>query len=388
MAQTQPRLIAHRGASHAAPENTLAAMRLAWKEGADGIEGDFQLTSDGEIVCIHDTDTLRLTGTRLVIKDTTWDALARLDVGKWKSPAFTGERMPRFAEMLDLLPPGKFFFVEVKSGPNTIAAIKTVLDSRKGKFDPAKVVIISFTPEVVKEARRLLPEHEAHLVSSMAEYGQPGYEDSLVRMISNCGANGLQFSYRTTITPEWMQRMKTRALKLTSWTINDPSHAADIISKGIHFITTDRPGPLRDELIRRGALLSNYAVWSNSHMTSAINHDPLADDDADGLQNFAELALGIEPMISDSGQALHARCEGVGDEKSFTVSYLRLMEQDPHYQYQLEYSSDLKNWHLSTTATEFTDTHAPDSYERVTVTEPIVRNADALFARVRVIYIP
>ena len=60
-----PLLIAHRGASHEAPENTLAAFRLAWEQGADGIEGDFYLSKDGRIVCIHDKDTKRTAGKNL-----------------------------------------------------------------------------------------------------------------------------------------------------------------------------------------------------------------------------------------------------------------------------------------------------------------------------------
>ena len=64
-------LIAHRGASHDAPENTLAAFRLAWEQGADGIEGDFRLSRDGEIICLHDATTRRTAGIDLVVADAT-----------------------------------------------------------------------------------------------------------------------------------------------------------------------------------------------------------------------------------------------------------------------------------------------------------------------------
>ena len=64
----EPFLVAHRGASHDAPENTLPAFELAWKQGADAIEGDFHLTKDGKIVCLHDYDTKRVSGTKLVAK--------------------------------------------------------------------------------------------------------------------------------------------------------------------------------------------------------------------------------------------------------------------------------------------------------------------------------
>ena len=63
-------ITANRGASHDAPENTLAAFKLAWKQQADAIEGDFRLTADGKIVCIHDADTRRTCGVNLVVADT------------------------------------------------------------------------------------------------------------------------------------------------------------------------------------------------------------------------------------------------------------------------------------------------------------------------------
>ncbi len=83
-------IVGHRGASHAAPENTLAAFDLAWQEGADGAEGDFRLTRDGRIVCIHDEDTERTAGKKLVVATTTLAELQQLDVGSWKDPRYAG----------------------------------------------------------------------------------------------------------------------------------------------------------------------------------------------------------------------------------------------------------------------------------------------------------
>ena len=87
-------IIAHRGASHEAPENTLAAFRLAWEEQADGIEGDFYLTSDGQIVCIHDKTTKRVAPKQpeLTVAKSTLKQLRSLDVGSWKNPRYAAER--------------------------------------------------------------------------------------------------------------------------------------------------------------------------------------------------------------------------------------------------------------------------------------------------------
>src|SRR6056300_610029 len=80
----KPLIVAHRGASYDAPENTLPAFELAWKQGADAVEGDFLLTGDGKIVCFHDKDTKRLTGQKMDISKTSFADLQKLDVGKWK----------------------------------------------------------------------------------------------------------------------------------------------------------------------------------------------------------------------------------------------------------------------------------------------------------------
>src|SRR5687768_17865894 len=92
-------IVAHRGASYDAPENTLAAFKLAWEEGADGIEGDFYLSVEGQVACIHATDTKRVAGKELVVSETSWKELSKLDVVSWKSSAYAGERMPLLTEV-------------------------------------------------------------------------------------------------------------------------------------------------------------------------------------------------------------------------------------------------------------------------------------------------
>lgn len=87
----EPVIVAHRGASHDAPENTLPAFELAWEQGADAIEGDFHLTRDGHIICLHDKDTKRTAGVKLVVKNSPLAELRKLDVGEWKDPRFKTE---------------------------------------------------------------------------------------------------------------------------------------------------------------------------------------------------------------------------------------------------------------------------------------------------------
>ena len=90
----RPLIIAHRGASNLAPENTLASFRLAKELGADGVECDVQLTKDHKLVIAHDFFTDAHTGVKGDIYDMTFDELRQLDFGKWKSPEYEGEKIP------------------------------------------------------------------------------------------------------------------------------------------------------------------------------------------------------------------------------------------------------------------------------------------------------
>src|SRR5512133_60470 len=124
---TEPLLIAHRGASREAPENTLAAFDLAWQQGADGIEADFRLTADGRIVCLHDATTGRTANLDLVVADSSFAELQQLDVGSWKGTRWQGERIPTLEEVLARLPLGKRLFIELKSGPEMLAPLRRIL---------------------------------------------------------------------------------------------------------------------------------------------------------------------------------------------------------------------------------------------------------------------
>src|SRR5690242_8830167 len=93
-------LVGHRGASHDAPENTVASFREAWRQGADAAELDVHLTKDGRLVVIHDGDAKRTTGSPLKVREATLAELRRLDAGAWKGARYAGEKLPTLAEML------------------------------------------------------------------------------------------------------------------------------------------------------------------------------------------------------------------------------------------------------------------------------------------------
>jgi glycerophosphoryl diester phosphodiesterase len=118
-------IVAHRGASAAAPENTVAAFRAAWKEGAHAIESDWRLSVDGQVVCMHDATVNRTTNGKGAVDKLSFAELRALDAGQWKGSAWQGERIPTLGEMLALVPRGKRTFIEVKSGPDLVPQVRS-----------------------------------------------------------------------------------------------------------------------------------------------------------------------------------------------------------------------------------------------------------------------
>ena len=157
-------IVAHRGASKRAPGNTLPAFELAWKQGADAIEGDFRLTKDGHVVCIHDETIKRTAGADLNVAQSTLSELRKLDVGAWFDPAFKGTRISTLAEILATVPVGGKIFIEIKSGAEIIPALLTEIKSSGLEDD--QIMLICFKQEVLRELKAVAPQYQtAWLVS-------------------------------------------------------------------------------------------------------------------------------------------------------------------------------------------------------------------------------
>ena len=135
-------ITAHRGASHDAPQNTLPAFKLAWEKKADFIEGDFYLTADKRVVCFHDKTTGKIADKNLNVEKSNWADLGKLDVGLKKNKKWQGTAIPLLSDVLKLLPDGKGFFIEIKSGTAIVPFIKKILE--ESKVSTERIHIISF----------------------------------------------------------------------------------------------------------------------------------------------------------------------------------------------------------------------------------------------------
>jgi glycerophosphoryl diester phosphodiesterase len=245
-------VIAHRGASYDAPENTLAAFRLAWQQGADGIECDFYLTSDGEIVCLHDPDTGRTGDRKLSVGQSTLEQLRTVDVGASKGDKFRGERIPTLAEVLALVPVGKKrIFIEVKCGPQILPALRR--DLQQSHLATEQIAIISFHTSVIEAVRKQLPEIRAYLLYRLPPANQtrsPRFDPTAVlEMLRATDASGLDLgAERGRVTKDEVAQLRSAGYEFHCWTVDDGVLALEYQALGVDSITTNRPALMRKYL--------------------------------------------------------------------------------------------------------------------------------------------
>lgn len=246
----RPQIVAHRGASHDAPENTLAAFKLGWEQGADAIEGDFHLTKDRRIVCIHDGDTQRVAVKKRVVTESTLAELRELDVGSWKDRRWAGERIPTIGEVLATVPNGKQAFLELKSGRRIVPFLKQALDASGLK--PEQIVLLAFDEATVVEARRAIPSVKVcWLVGYSKDQVTGAWTPPLARVLDTLkriGADGVNSDAHEILDGAFVKDLRAANFAFHVWTVDDPSVAERFRRLGVDSITTNRPGWLREQL--------------------------------------------------------------------------------------------------------------------------------------------
>ncbi len=244
-------IVAHRGASQIAPENTLAAFKLAWQLGADAIEGDFYLTRDGQIVTIHDDNTQRTAGVKHKVAECTLAELKQLDFGSWKSPTYAGERIPTMAEVLSVVPDGKRIFLEIKCGPEIIPALKEAL--AHSKLAPSQTIVISFQQNVIRAVKKEIPAIKAYWLTSYKQDKTTGKwspaRADVLATLRRTGADGLDTqANREVVDREFVQAIRHAGLELHVWTIDTPEDARHFQQLGVDSITTNHPRTIREAI--------------------------------------------------------------------------------------------------------------------------------------------
>jgi len=234
----QVKIIAHRGASYMAPENTIASAKLAWKYKADAVECDIWLSKDSMIICSHDASTKRTTGQDLKISETNSDILRTLDAGSYKEEKYRGEKLPFLYEMIRTVPKGKELVIEIKCGTEVLPLLKnTVNKYGKGRI----ITFICFDLNTIKETKKIFPASSCYWLCSSAEQLKTG-----LSAVSDSGIEGISLHY-SIINEDIIYQAKARNLEVYSWTVDDPEEARRLTALGVKGITTNRPGLLREQ---------------------------------------------------------------------------------------------------------------------------------------------
>lgn len=232
-------IIAHRGSSYTAPENTVASAMLAWEHNSDAVECDIHLSGDGRIVVSHDANTKRASGENLIIKNTVSSDLRKLDVGSFKNEKYRGEKIPWLEEIIATVPASKELVIEIKCGPEVLPELKKVIGSSP---KDRKFVFIAFDFNTISLTKEAFPGNACYWLCSNQELLQRN-----IGLAKDKKLDGFSLSYNI-ITESVAQQIRKLNLELFTWTVDDPDEARRLIALGVKGITTNRPDFIREEV--------------------------------------------------------------------------------------------------------------------------------------------
>ncbi|MFH1446764.1 MAG: glycerophosphodiester phosphodiesterase [Chloroflexota bacterium] len=236
-----PLIIAHRGASAKAPENTLAAFELAFEMGADGIELDVMLSKDGKLVVIHDDTVDRTTNGSGRVSDFSLSTLQGLDAGSVFSTAFRGEQLPSLAEVFERFGGKMLINVELKNYATPFDDLTDRVVNLVQKYKLLNSVLLSsFNPINLRRARRRLPEVRLGLLTLI------GKAEILSR-----GAFGRIFPYDalhpyySDVSESLVNKIHSLGRQVNVWTVDEPEELIRLYQLGADGIITNDPQAAR-----------------------------------------------------------------------------------------------------------------------------------------------
>ncbi|SHL13476.1 glycerophosphoryl diester phosphodiesterase [Halomonas caseinilytica] len=237
-----PRLIAHRGLSARAPENTLAAVRAAHEAGCRWVELDVQLLGDGTPVIWHDRDISRCSNGRGRLADLDIDQARRLDAGSWFDAAFAGESMATLEQMLTLIDElalGLNLELKVNRGRDPKALVERVLPTLLDALPAERLIVSSFDATALTQARRQAPAERLPL-------------GALFERIPRDWAARCEAIDAYSVHADWRRLRASRAHEIVQaghallcYTANDPAAFATRWEWGVHGVISDDPTHFR-----------------------------------------------------------------------------------------------------------------------------------------------
>jgi glycerophosphoryl diester phosphodiesterase len=247
-------VIAHRGASHVAPENTLSALRSALAAGADMVEVDVRRTADGALVLLHDESLARTTDVEVRhpsrapwrVQDFTLDEVRALDAGSWWSPSYVGEPVPTLAEALEVVDrAGSRLLIEVKQPKLSPGIEREVAALVRGRWGvEARVVVQSFDREAMHRFAWEAPHVPTGLLA-------PVRRDRLARVAG--WASYLNPHHRL-VDRAYVDAVHAAGMRCLPWTADAPRAIRRLLRTGVDGVITNQPEvacAVRDVEVRR-----------------------------------------------------------------------------------------------------------------------------------------
>lgn len=244
MSYSQLKYVAHRGASYIAPENTLAAIGMAWKLDSDGAECDIWMTKDKKVVVYHDSTTKRLTSGDFVVSETNYSELKKLEIKlkNTNSTYFAGEKIPLLKDVLKTIPEDKLLVIEIKCGKEVLPELERVV---KKHWKRGNIAFISFGFETICLTKSMFPKVPCYFLSSSLERVYELYPE----IISN-NLDGVDLKY-SIIDKQIVQKMNRDGKEVWCYTVNTPEIAEKMMELGVKVLTTDRPYFLKESIRNR-----------------------------------------------------------------------------------------------------------------------------------------
>lgn len=241
----RPLVIAHRGYSAVAPENSLAAVDAARALDVDFIEVDTSTSADGVPIILHDADLNRTTNRKGPVINLTAEELSFVDAGSWMGPGFTGIRIPTLkAVMRDVQLKGGELLLELKGewSPGAVAKISELV-VEAGAAD--RMVVQAFNPDTLAACRDLLPMVDRFLLRMV-----PRPED--IEVARELGAIAINPSFKGfSLRKPIVQEIRDNDLGVLVWTANDMNEWRELLDAGVDGIITNHPGRLQGYLAGR-----------------------------------------------------------------------------------------------------------------------------------------
>ncbi len=250
-AQVPELLVAHRGESAEAPQNTMAAFRLAWaRQRSRTIETDVYVSRDGQIFCHHDPTFEHTAGVPDVVDSLSWAEIQRLDVGSWFSPKFKNERVPLLEELLLESPDDWRIYLEIKRGGAQFPELLRKL-LKKCRFAEERITIISFEREELIRMNREYPAFESSLLIWPCFDEDVQQErwpiERILSELKATGCNGLDCGFGPSLNQELVDKVRSENYKMQVWTVDDVPRAKQALEMGFELVTTNCPTQLYDK---------------------------------------------------------------------------------------------------------------------------------------------